>query len=157
MKECEYRIGELEINPERLEGNPESPDHKFIVTAEGDIVTIYVANLGVHSEISERFGLQNKLKVGGGDFYLTTHEDGYPPVPHEPRLELRNYSTSFRRIPLEAAKRFGEIMIPVLRDKGVFRKLGLNYKDVTVKTDSIGSRGRIMPEGGNINSFWDSQ
>ncbi|MFQ5532047.1 MAG: hypothetical protein ACE5ES_05525, partial [Candidatus Nanoarchaeia archaeon] len=74
-----------------------------------------------------------------------------------PRLELRNYSTSFRRIPLEAAKRFGEIMIPVLRDKGVFRKLGLNYKDVTVKTDSIGSRGRIMPEGGNINSFWDSQ
>ncbi len=129
-KDLEYRIGGLKIHPDliRYEGdNPRNADHKFVAEALGNVVSIYVAGGGKHSDVTRRFNLSESALVGGGSCY--TNAQG--------QLVLDDYSMDYRAIPKLVAQTFAELIVPELRKQGV------NIRDIAVNPDSE-----------EINSFW---
>ncbi len=130
MKNLEYKIGELEINPDKLRFDGPIPyysSHKFVVELVNDIASIYVAEGERHMYIALKFGLDESHLVGGGSLYLD----------REGRLVLNDYSGDYGAIPKAVAKRFAELIIPELK------KIGIEVDEIEVN-----------PCESYINDFW---
>jgi hypothetical protein len=111
MEDLEYRIGGMDINPERLifEGNdPHDAFHKFITDALDNVVSTYVAQAHRHAHVSQKYNVRGP-KVGGGSCY----------VNRENQLVLDDCSDLYLAIPKEVAQKFAELMLPELSKQGV--------------------------------------
>lgn len=118
MKNIEYRIGGLDINPKafKFEGkDPYGAGHLFVVEALDNILSIYVAETYRHYRVVKRFGLDESKIVGGGSCYLNKDE----------QLVLNDYSGDYNAITKESAQIFAELIIMELAKfdiqvKGIF-------------------------------------
>lgn len=111
MTDLEYKIGRLEIDPERMrfEGpDPYYASHLFVVGESDDSASIYVSQAERHAGVARQFDLNDNI-VGGGSCYTNPQKE----------LVLNDYSGDYDAIPREAAQRFAELMQPELREMGV--------------------------------------
>jgi len=106
----EYRVGGLEINFKNLshEGIPDKAKHRFVVKAEKNVVSIYVAEAEKHFQVAVKFDIHG-LCEGGGSFYLDK----------DSRLNIRDFSSEYDGIPKDIARVFGEKIVPELEKRGI--------------------------------------
>jgi hypothetical protein len=112
IEDLEFRIGGLEIWPDRLSftgRDPYDASHKFVVEHVDNKVSIYVTQADGHFQIATRFRLPENRLVGGGSCYI----DG------NGRLVLNHCSETYKAIPKEAAQIFVELLVPELEKKGI--------------------------------------
>ncbi|MFH1072277.1 MAG: hypothetical protein V1743_02510 [Nanoarchaeota archaeon] len=132
MADLEYRIGGMDIKPDRLrfEGlDSYEARHKFVVEARGNEVAIYVTQGRSHKNVTERFDILEN-KVGGGSCYLNG----------ENQLVLDDFSGVYKAIPKEVAQRFAELILPELE------KLGVEVNGIAVN-----------PFESRMNPYWIAQ
>lgn len=108
MTNLEFKIGILNINPNRLlfeESNPYKAAHKFVVEKQdNNVIAIYVGQKLCHAEVANQFKLQKNRIVGAGSFYLD----------YENKLVLNDSSSIYDAIPKEIAQKFAELIVPEL-------------------------------------------
>ena len=132
MADLEYRIGGMDVNPDRLrfEGfDSYHASHKFVAEALDNAVSIYVSQQKRHAQVVEHFGVRGQT-VGGGSCYLNG----------ENQLVLDDFSGDYDAIPKEIAQRFAELMLPELE------KLGVEVEGIAVN-----------PMESSMNSYWRDQ
>ncbi len=78
--------------------------HKFVVEGEGNTASIYVMRCRTHSDILEKYGIEQDAAVGAGVIY---HD-------YRLRLVLTGYSMIYRAIPTEAGEEFGKLITEML-------------------------------------------
>jgi hypothetical protein len=122
----QYRIGGLEINPEKFLFTgpiPHKADHRFVVAVSGDVAEIYVAAFDRHAKVAEHFGLGEpdmtnfgRFKardgvqiVGGGSCYLYGNRD----------FVIASRSGDFDGISKYAAQLFGDLIAEELKSHGM--------------------------------------
>lgn len=158
MTNLEYKIGELQVNSERLKlfSRPRSDTrdagHKFVVGALDSQVSIYVAEVLTedsldigptasgakgysHNDVVQKFGISEETIVGGGRCYLTD----------EGLLVLNDFSGKYKAIPKAAARKFAQLMLPELE------KIGIVVREIAAyPTEFLWGKD-------NVNPYWRNQ
>ena len=130
MKNLEYKIGKLRINPNRLEfqgTDSYESAHKFLVESLDNSILIHVGEAVGHIKLGLRLNLPDEKIVGGGSCYLDKQEN----------LVLDDYSGEYHAIPKEVAQRFVGLLQPE------FEKTGVNVKGIIAN-----------PRNWGLHSFW---
>ncbi len=126
MKDLQYRIGGLDIDPEKFvfTGDiPHKADYRFVVAVADGTAEFYAAAFGRHVKLASHFGLGEpdaanfgRFKardgiqiVGGGSCYLNGQHD----------LVLTSRSIDFDGIPKDVAQIFGGLLMGALRERGM--------------------------------------
>lgn len=127
MERIRYGIGKLQIVEESLysgvDGNKKS--HRFVAEDAGKAL-IYVGFEKSQLDVAKAFELDETSLTGGGNLYINGGK----------RLVLAGRSLNYQAIPREAAQRFGELIIPRLR------QMHIDVLEVLAE-----------PEG-DINPYW---
>ncbi|MFH1054133.1 MAG: hypothetical protein V1740_06975 [Candidatus Woesearchaeota archaeon] len=134
MKDLEYRIGRVMIsNPLLKFTGMDSYDaaHKFIVHADQNIASIFIAHAASHYSVFLQFKYRNipieeNDIVGGGSVYSVRQT-----------LVLDDHSAEYGSIPGYAAARFAFLVLGRLRESGIYL-----------------SRFRVRPDEDKLNDFW---
>lgn len=104
MNTLEYQLGRIDINQKNIYfrgDDPYYPSLLFVVKAQDNTVTIYVQATYRHFRIVAENKLDETTIVGGGSCFVN-------PAGH---LFLGDFSGDYGAISMDAAYRFGELLI----------------------------------------------
>ena len=103
----ELKLGELDIDPDKLEFDSDGQHHKFIVAvreSEPENLYLYVSYDKFHDNIRQQFGLGKSEVVGGGNLYT---DKSY--------LVLGGWSDKYFEPPREVFERYLELLLPEIQ------------------------------------------
>jgi len=103
MVDLEYRIGEIEVDPKRIEDL-----HLFVVRGSVDEVKIYISRHNSHSSVVDKYGLGYSRIIGGGLVSLGNN-----------KLRIGGASDKFGSIPKYAIENFGNLVADNLTNQGI--------------------------------------
>jgi len=119
MDKLEYKIGNIEIDKEKLEffgKDPSESKHKFLVVGQGTGLIAYMGPKG-HVKIVKQNKIESVRVLGGGSVYLNKNGD----------LVLDHLSYIYGAVPDKVACEFAKLIQKELK------KSGLKIKKTIVK------------------------